>query len=1075
VIPVLLVLLASAPAPVRVWEDVRVIPTYEEGLPEVNPPFDLFTSVRFNYPYTMRLALTDRRSPRAWRTLNLENEHLRVAVVPDLGGRLLSCVDKSNGKEMFYANPSIKLAQVAYRGAWATFGIEFNFPVSHNWVTVSPVDFATVRHPDGSASVVVGNVDLVYGMQWRVELRLRPGRAVLEQTTSLYNRRDVRHRFYWWTNAAVEAWDDSRLIYPMEFTATHGFTRVDSWPVTLDGVDLSLPGNHLHGPVSLFSHASREPFMGVYHPRTRAGVAHYARFADLPAKKVWSWGADADGIDWRRALSDNMSAEVEVQAGLFRNQETYAFLEPQETVRFREYWLPVREIGGFARVTPEAVLQVEREGDALRVGLNVSERVETGRLRVRDGERIVAEEAFSLDPAGVFARLVAPISTASRHTVEILGGDGRLLVSHTEGVYDNGRRDEVAVGPQPRRRLPPRASWSEGDFLEQGDGEERNGRLLLAWASYAEGRRRFPESFDLAKAAGRLAVALKRFEEAEERLAAAQQRVSNDAEVRYHRGLALVALDKGGQARGHFEAAARARTMRPGALRQLAQLLAREGDLEGALARIREALRESPDAVRAGAMEVILLRWLGRGEEARRHLERWLREDPTSSTLRFEALRLGAPDDGLWRHLAGDPQRVIDVALDSMGLGAWDDALALLEHEYPTGEGVFSEPGTAPPQLHPEVVYYRGYCRERLGASGRGDFEAASRLSTRYVFPQRAETLPVLRAALRVNPDDATARFLLGSLYLSGGMVDRALVEWELVRRLAPRTPALHRNLGLTYLLGMRDPEKAREVLNEGLVADPTNVEVYQALDQALGLLGRPAEERVRALERFPDPTSLPPALVMKLALALVEVGRFDEAERVFHGRFFPREEFGTNVRQVYLEVRLRQALDLARRGDRRAALGIVRRLGEPVRGLAFTRDGLDAFLDGARAQYLIGEVHSLGGDPVSARRHWEKAAAGGDRYPYPDVAFADAAARRLGAKAEDGRPALEAALRNWDNRLEVGTSFPGANAVGRGLFLRALGREEEARARLLEALYLPDALMSHYVSRTALREGDGP
>ena len=121
--------------------------------------------------------------------------------------------------------------KVAYRGAWATFGIEFNFPVSHNWVTSSPVDFATASEADGSASIVVGNIDLVYGMQWRVELRLRPGRSVLEQTTTLYNRSDLRHRFYWWTNAAVEAWDDSRLVYPMEFTASHGFTQVDTWPV----------------------------------------------------------------------------------------------------------------------------------------------------------------------------------------------------------------------------------------------------------------------------------------------------------------------------------------------------------------------------------------------------------------------------------------------------------------------------------------------------------------------------------------------------------------------------------------------------------------------------------------------------------------------------------------------------------------------------------------------------------------------------------------------------------------------------------------------------------------------------
>jgi hypothetical protein len=142
--------LAATPSPVRAWEGTETIVTYEEGAPDVNPPFDLFAAGRFNYPYTMRLALTDRKAPRAWRTLNLENEHLRVTVLPDIGGRLWRAVDKANGAQMFYANPSLKFAQVAYRGAWATFGIEFNFPVSHHWMTSSPVDYALVRDPTGA-------------------------------------------------------------------------------------------------------------------------------------------------------------------------------------------------------------------------------------------------------------------------------------------------------------------------------------------------------------------------------------------------------------------------------------------------------------------------------------------------------------------------------------------------------------------------------------------------------------------------------------------------------------------------------------------------------------------------------------------------------------------------------------------------------------------------------------------------------------------------------------------------------------------------------------------------------------
>src|SRR5687768_9912679 len=186
-----LALLAAAdpaPGPVRAFEGHLDLPTYEEGAPDVNPPFDLFETRRHNYPYTLRENLTDRRATARWRTLELENEYLRCTVLPDLGGHLYGCVDKSSGAQMFYANTAIKKARVAYRGAWTALGIEFNFPVSHNWATASPVDHAIVRNADGSASAWVGNVDRVYGMQWRVGLTLRPNRARLEQDVALYNR-----------------------------------------------------------------------------------------------------------------------------------------------------------------------------------------------------------------------------------------------------------------------------------------------------------------------------------------------------------------------------------------------------------------------------------------------------------------------------------------------------------------------------------------------------------------------------------------------------------------------------------------------------------------------------------------------------------------------------------------------------------------------------------------------------------------------------------------------------------------------------------------------------------------------
>src|SRR5437016_67359 len=447
-IPGLLFSVLLAHAQVRVWQGTLTLPTYEEGLPDPNPAFDQFTTNRFNYPYTLRNNLTSRRSDHAWRTVYLENEYLKCSVLPDLGGHLYTCFDKISGKPMFYANPSIKKADIGYRGAWAAFGIEFNFPVSHNWVSMSPVDFAFGKHADGSASVTVGNIDRVYGMQWAVELVLRPKSAVLEERVTLSNRSDVRHRFYWWNNAGVEVWDDSRIEYPTRFAASHGFTEVQPWPVGRDGTDLSVIRNQTKGPVSLFVHGSREPFMGVWNPKTNTGTVHFADYSELPAKKIWSWGVDADGLDWRKALSDNNSAYVEVQAGLFRNQETYAFLQPRQAIQFSEYWVPVRETGGISRANLVGVVHLERKGGVLHVALNTNRKILSASVRIVDGSTSLLDEREDLTPEQVWKKELRLPDASRTYRFELRDKEGTVLLTQSEGEYDWVPDSEIEVGPQ---------------------------------------------------------------------------------------------------------------------------------------------------------------------------------------------------------------------------------------------------------------------------------------------------------------------------------------------------------------------------------------------------------------------------------------------------------------------------------------------------------------------------------------------------------------------------------------------------------------------------------------------------
>jgi tetratricopeptide (TPR) repeat protein len=450
--------------------------------------------------------------------------------------------------------------------------------------------------------------------------------------------------------------------------------------------------------------------------------------------------------------------------------------------------------------------------------------------------------------------------------------------------------------------------------------------------------------------------------------------VSNDYESHYYLGLALLGQGDNRRARLSLERSQSYGTFRAPSLIALAGLTAREGDRERALELLRILTREDGKTVRGGGLEAAMLRALGNEDLARVTVERWLVIDPTSSFLRHEAVLLGMAaeaaeettgalaggEDALWRHLAADPERILEIAVDYMRLGLYDDAVTLLARRYPSGAGVVAEPGMPRPEHYPLIAYYRGYCRQALGGSGAQDFDEAAGQSTTYVFPNRPETRRVLRAALAHDPDDETARFLLGSWYLSGGMAEKALAEWEIARTLDPSIPVLHFNMGYTVLRTGGPPESAVALFREGTAVDPLNVGLYFGLDEAMTAAGKDAGERADALLAYPDYEGMPAALVYRLARLLAEARRFDEAERLFFGRFFPSEEGGINVREVYLEVKVGRATALADEGRCSEALDLLEGLATPVPDLAFTQDGLQQFIDSERFQEMIGAVRAV-------------------------------------------------------------------------------------------------------------------
>ena len=280
-------------------------------------------------------------------------------------------------------------------------------------------------------------------------------------------------------------------------------------------------------------------------------------------------------------------------------------------------------------------------------------------------------------------------------------------------------------------------------------------------------------------------------------------------------------------------------------------------------------------------------------------------------------------------------------------------------------------------------------------------------------------------------------------------MADPAIAEWQKARSLNPRIPVLDRNLGRALFL-LKQDQAAIDVFREGLKTDPANVELYTGLTQALAILDRPAEERVRVLESYPDRAAMPSPLALDLALSYAEAGRFRDAEAMFHNRHFEKQEGAASAAEVYVEVRLQEALALAQHGKRDEARRIVASLAQPVEGVEFTAGALRASLDNPRLQFYEGRVESLLGNDAAAREFWTKAAAG-------HGVFAVLAAKQLD-------------MSTWKSRA---TEMSAGDSIDAGDALLALGRTEDARRVFREVLREPDHNLSHYRARRGLALAD--
>ena len=152
---------------VDVREEIATIPT-QEITASPYPAFPVIATAHWKtndlYPYSWLSSPTTKRIDKKYKLLILENELLKITVLPEVGGHIYSFYDKVNDRETIYTRPLIKPTTGGHRGGWFPIGLEFNFPHAHYASSGDVVDYSIRKNPDGSGSIFVGEVESRYGM-----------------------------------------------------------------------------------------------------------------------------------------------------------------------------------------------------------------------------------------------------------------------------------------------------------------------------------------------------------------------------------------------------------------------------------------------------------------------------------------------------------------------------------------------------------------------------------------------------------------------------------------------------------------------------------------------------------------------------------------------------------------------------------------------------------------------------------------------------------------------------------------------------------------------------------------------
>ncbi len=865
-----------------VTEYLKSFPTYPFSDPDPIPRIGRL------YPYFRFDGFTTKPVDKEWKVVELENDFIRIMILPQIGGKIWAAIEKSSNRSFIYYNHTVKFRDVAMRGPWTSGGIEANYGIiGHTPNCATPVDYTTIKRPDGSVSCIIGVLDLLTRTRWSVDINLEKDKAYFTTSAFWYNASPLEQPYYSWMNTGIKTSQDLQFIYPGNKYLGHE-GEYSSWPINHEnGKDISwYRNNDFGGYKSYHVFGEYSDFFGAYWHDEDFGMGRYSTHADKPGKKLWIWGLSGQGMIWEKLLTDHDGQYAEVQSGRLFNQSSdgstltpfkHLGFMPHTSDLWTEYWFPVVKTEGFVLANNYGALNAVIKNGVLHIHLSPLQPLHE-KLVVLNGSKEIYAKDLSLGTLQLFND---SLSLNGLHPDSVTVRLGASFLK-----YSFAKNKKVLNRPVD---APTNFDWNTayGLFLlgkENLKEREYQKASLNLESSISKDSNFMPALVNY----GMLLYRNRDAQTALKYLRRALSVDTYDPAANFYYGLVNMKLGNISDAKDGFDIASLNMSYRSAAYTELSKIYFKEENYKQCILYAQKSIDFNRYAIGAWELFAIASRKMHERERALGIIDTILKVDPLNHFAAFEKYQNTPTDES--RKLFSESitsempvETYLELAITYSSLGLTEEAKALLNLS----------------PLNAEVKYWLAYLNH--SSLSLSDSDAV------MVFPFRNETADILEDLISEN-DHWLLKYHLALIEWNNNDTERAKTLLQAVGNSPGYAPFYAARAELTIAV---DGPK------EKYLAD---VERSAALDSNEWRYGKMLTEYYLAKEDFPSAITiarkywtanknnyLMEALLIK---SLSAGGEYAKAARLLEQINILPNEGATDGREIYREVQLMLAIE---------------------------------------------------------------------------------------------------------------------------------------------------------------------